>query len=420
MTDQAMRKVIISNGFNKFHLAVAAAEAYGRGSLTAFLTGAYPRPGMRRFAMGRKLARFLARREDIPDSLVHPITLPECQYQASRLVGKIPGLAGWGAWLNDRSLWRYARQAAGLIERFGPDASVYHYRAGFGHESVRVAKRLGMVALCDHSIAHPGVLEYLVNHRGQFPPAGAECAMSRFWCDILADIEQADAVLVNSDFVKETFLYQGWDPARVHVIYLGVDDQFLGAVPKIPAREMARDMEEPAQLLFAGFLERRKGGDFLMSTLATIDDQPWRLELLGDIAPDIAGANRSFLADPRVTVGGSVSRAELANRMSAAEIFIFPSLAEGSARVVFEALASGCYVITTPNTGSIVEDGIHGALVPPGDEKALAEAIRAAIRDRGRVREIGERNARLVHEKYRQDNYGKALATLYDDLVARP
>ena len=48
-----------------------------------------------------------------------------------------------------------------------------------------------------------------------------------------------------------------------------------------------------------------------------------------------------------------------------------PASVEGSARVVFEALAAGCYVITTPNAGSIVKDEVHGALVEPGSADGL-------------------------------------------------
>ncbi len=421
MTARATDKVIISNGFGKFHLAVAAAEAQRRGALSAFITGAYPTPAVRRLVTGagldggRKLARLLARREDIPVSLVQPMPWLESLQQAGYLVRRVPALAGVGAWLNETSLRHYARRAVGLIERFAPGASLYHYRAGYGHESVQAAKRMGMVALCDHSIAHPALLDYLVTHDGQLPPPGTQGAMSRFWRDVLADIEQADAVVVNSQFVKDTFLHRGWDESLVHVVYLGVDDQFLGAIPETPPRTM----EGPARLLFAGALERRKGADALMSALATIEDQPWQIELLGAIAPDIASANRPLLADPRVAIGGTVSRDELATRMAGAEIFVFPSLAEGSARVVFEALACGCYVITTPNTGSIVADGVHGALVPPGDADALAGAIRRAIADRDRVAEIGERNAALVRERYRQSGYGDGLARLYGMLTGQ-
>src|SRR5207253_238786 len=98
--------------------------------------------------------------------------------------------------------------------------------------------------------------------------------------------------------------------------------------------------------------------------------------------------------------------------------FVFPSLAEGSARVVFEALACGCYVVTTPNAGSIVEDGLHGALVAADAPGPLRDAVAAAAADRERIAAIGDANAGLIASRYRQADYGDALAALYARLAA--
>jgi hypothetical protein len=78
--------IIISNGFNKFHLAIAAAEMNRRSLLTSFITGAYPTLGLARFIekvrMNRhtKLARSLNRREDIDDRLVLSMWVSEVVY----------------------------------------------------------------------------------------------------------------------------------------------------------------------------------------------------------------------------------------------------------------------------------------------------------------------------------------------------
>ena len=58
-----------------------------------------------------------------------------------------------------------------------------------------------------------------------------------------------------------------------------------------------------------------------------------------------------------------------------ADILVYPSLHEGSAFVTYEALASGLPVITTPNAGSVVRDGVEGYIVPVRDVDALAERI---------------------------------------------
>jgi glycosyltransferase involved in cell wall biosynthesis len=231
---------------------------------------------------------------------------------------------------------------------------------------------------------------------------------------ILSDIDRADAVLVNSDFVKDTFLHLGWSADRVHVVYLGVDDNFLREVPT-RRREVSNGT---LRLLFAGRLERRKGADVLIEALRELRDTDWQLVVAGPVTPEIRSAHEEFLADDRVKLLGSLRRPELAREMLAAPVFVFPSYAEGSARAAFEALACGCYVITTPNSGTIVADGVHGALVPPGDSTRLASAIVEADRDRQRIAEIGTRNAELVATRYRQVDYGDALAALYEKLAA--
>jgi glycosyltransferase involved in cell wall biosynthesis len=233
-----------------------------------------------------------------------------------------------------------------------------------------------------------------------------------FWGYILRDIEQADAVLVNSRFVEDTFRNFGYDRVPIHTIYLGIDDAFLAHVPE---RGSASD---EFRLLFAGTFEKRKGVEILMDAMGRLDNLPWRLEVAGQVSPALVKRSRSFFSDPRVNYLGYLSLRDLASAMTRADVFVFPSLAEGSARVVFDALACGCYVITTPNTGSIVEDGIHGAVVPPGDSASLAEAIEYAYQHRDKVSEIGRNNAQSVRTKYRQCDYGDQLSCLYKGLLA--
>jgi glycosyltransferase involved in cell wall biosynthesis len=62
-------------------------------------------------------------------------------------------------------------------------------------------------------------------------------------------------------------------------------------------------------------------------------------------------------------------------RLAAADVFVFPSLFEGSAVVTYEALACGLPSVVTPNAGSVVRDGIEGFLVTPRDVETLAQRM---------------------------------------------
>jgi glycosyltransferase involved in cell wall biosynthesis len=405
----------VSTGFDKTHMTTAAREALDRKHLALAITGAYPTQAVVRwarragFAEQGRLGRLLDRGEGIPAERIRALWVPELVYAAGKALARVPHgepsaqrvcVAGWRL---------YGRLAARHLARAASAPEIYHFRAGYGQASIERARRLGMRVVCDHAIAHPAMLEVLMGERDA-PEGRLHAPINRA---ALRDIERSDCVLVNSDFVKETFLRCGWAADRVHVIYLGVDDNFLRHIPVRP-RPPAN---ESLTLLFAGRLERRKGVDVLAGALEDLDEIGWTLQMAGPVAPEAATRHRRLMGDPRVTFLGNLRRRELVAAMVESAVFVFPSLAEGSARVVFEALACGCYVITTPTAGTIVEDGVHGALVPPGDVRALREAIVAAAADPARVARIGAANATLVRERYRQRHYGDALQALYRGLL---
>lgn len=65
-----------------------------------------------------------------------------------------------------------------------------------------------------------------------------------------------------------------------------------------------------------------------------------------------------------VELTGPIPRSEMRKQFEWADVFLLPSLCEGSAISVYEALAAGLPVICTENTGSVVRNGIDGYIVP--------------------------------------------------------
>ena len=415
-----MLRVVISNGHFKFILGPAAEEMSKVGILAYFITAGYPTAKVKKcislFRVGRHkiIKRLLNREEKIPESIVRSLWLSEMVIQISLVVKKITKKTKYSEWLDDLALRIYGHQAAKIIN--ASDAAIYHYRSGYGHNSVRCAKQKGMLIVCDHSIAHPATCDFLVENHGNLPVENVSGAISRFWTGILRDVEQSDHVIVNSEFVKKTFINQGWNPEKIHVVYAGIDDEFLKVVHP---REFNLNTSQTLKILFAGDFGLRKGAESLIHALNKINDLPWQLEIVGNIDRGISQRFDSFLSDERVKISGFLPRLQLAECMSKSDIFIFPSLAEGSARVVFMAMACGCYVITTPNSGSIVEDGVHGILVPPGDSEKLEESIRQVLTlDRNTIAQVGKKNAKDIQEGYTQAQYGKNLLKVYERLLA--
>lgn len=411
--------VVVSVGHNNFHLLFSAAELASRGRLSCVLTGAYPTPLERRLLQTpllsrmRKFSKFVNRHEDIPDNLVRQNRVSEAVSALGIRMQRYPVTRARGERLLSLGLHLYGHLAENRVRAAAArGAKIYHYRAGYGQSSVAVARNLGMRLICDHSIIHPSLLAPLIEGGGCFPDVPPAPPVTGLWADVLTDIERADTVLVNSEFVARTFHFMGVDPARISVIYQGVEDKFLSCLP--PVRNYWDDESaRPPRILFAGGLSVRKGLATIQAALARPGLPPFELHLAGSMAAQDQGRFRPLLEDPRVRYHGHLSQAKLAALMSRSDIFLFPSLAEGSARVVFEAMAAGCAVITTENAGTVVKEGENGWIIPPGSVDALAERIAAVVKDAAGCSVIGRSNRSVIPRRFGQTAYGDALEALY-------
>ncbi len=410
-------KILISNGCGRFHLAYLAAGLRQRAWDVELLTGTYPSESaaallgsgpLRR--LGR-LGRILDRRVLIERDRVHADFASEAVERAARVL-KSNGAVRLGEAVEVASFRLASRRAATMVRK-ARCLDAYHFRSGFGLDSVDAARRRGIPTICDHSIAHPATLEPLMQNGGRLPEGWSPTEPRGIWSLVLRDIEKADWIVVNSDFVRETFEWVGFDTTRVKVIYLGVEPEFVRSIPERATPSKA----EPLRLLFVGTICQRKGADVLFRALSSLRDVNWHLDLVGGITSAIATAWSQFLSDPRVTWFGTVRRPEVAALMSRADAFVFPSLAEGSARVIAEAMATGCYVITTRNAGSIVQDGVHGRLVPVGDADALATVLREAASQRGALSVIGRANADAIRREYLAQHYAQRVDAFYREIL---
>jgi glycosyltransferase involved in cell wall biosynthesis len=410
-------KALVSNGSNQFHLAPLAAQLHQQGKLAGLLTAGWPTPLTTAIARpflkdNPSVQRFFNRREDLPQDMVYPSNASEILFQIGIRLRRI---SEYTEQRFDRLAFAwYAANAGRVLRKLRPD--IYHYRSCYGLSSVVVAKKIGIPAVCDHSIAHPGVLQYMVDHEGRWPDQAALHHESPLHCLMRTDIHRADALIVNSDFVRDTCIFSGIPAERIHVVYTGLTKKYLSYVPGFDFAQVTARAGRP--MLFAGGVQRRKGVPTLAQAFLRLAQKP-QLRIIGGREPGIDDipAVRELLAHERVESIATVSWPELASRMTKAPVFVFPSYCEGSARVIFEAMACGCFIITTPNSGSIVRDRVHGLVVPPGDADALAAAIRFANESSEVVARIGWANAQLVRREFRQEQYGEKILRVYDSIL---
>jgi len=100
---------------------------------------------------------------------------------------------------------------------------------------------------------------------------------------------------------------------------------------------------------------------------------------------------------------------------AALDLFVLTSLWEGMPYVILEAMACGLPVCATavPGTREIVEPGVTGVLVPPEDDRALARAVLALLRDPDRRRRMGACARQRVSEHYTTEAFLAHLERAY-------
>lgn len=147
---------------------------------------------------------------------------------------------------------------------------------------------------------------------------------------------------------------------------------------------------DPVRILSLCYIRPEKGIEYLIEAFARLRTQrPTELVLVGsrDRYPTYQAKLDALVAEhglqDRVTWAGHASYHEVARHMQEADIFAFPTLSEGTPRVLVEARANSLPLVST-NVGGIpssVTDGYDGLLVPPKDPQAMADAIERLVVD---------------------------------------
>lgn len=298
-----------------------------------------------------------------------------------------------------------------LSRKYLKDADIFHVRSGSGMGgAIARAKANGMKVIVDHSIAHPIFMDRVL--RQEYENNGAIFNMgidNLFWQGVLDDCDKADLLLVNSQFVKDTFVDAGYDRKKIHVVYLGVRRDFSQL-------KINYDIGQTIKLLFTGSFGFRKGSEYLLEAIKILNERNISCELT--IVGGTNGASKILTryAFPNVHLVGVVSQDELKEYLKNADIYVFPSLCEGCAQSGMEALAAGLPVITTRESGLPIEHGQTGFVIPSKNELAIADAVVNMMADSALRYRIG-RNAAEMMTRYTWDNYAKEVCKLYESLL---
>lgn len=213
------------------------------------------------------------------------------------------------------------------------------------------------------------------------------------------------------------------DKDRVHVVPNGIDAENFRPRPKEEARRALRFGPEPV-LLCVGRLARDKGFATAIHALGRLGDTGARLVIVGDGPEQVLleeSARRAGVSE-RVEFAGARSRADVADHLAAADIFLFPTERDEAAPLVpLEAMAASLPVVASSVGGGVelIEPGKSGLLVRPAAVEAWADAIRSLLADDALRRKMGEAARERILTSYTIEAMTKQTLDVYEIAAAR-
>lgn len=244
---------------------------------------------------------------------------------------------------------------------------VYTFNSA-GLELLEGAKQRGLKAVMEQTIAPREIeMKLLREEQERFPdwepPVPDDEAVGEFIAREHAEWEQADLILCGSEFVREGIAASGGPSEKCRIVPYGVDAKF-----QIEGRERQAG---PLRVLTVGVVGLRKGSPYVFEAARQLKGIA-EFRMVGTVGMLPAARSRSA---EFVELPGAVPRSEVHRHFAWADVFLLPSMCEGSATVVYEALAAGLPVVCTPNAGSVVRHGEEGFVVPVRDVQAIVDAL---------------------------------------------
>jgi glycosyltransferase involved in cell wall biosynthesis len=213
-------------------------------------------------------------------------------------------------------------------------------------------------------------------------------------------------------------------PGAVELVYHGLD---LARFPPPGVERPARDGTDPAApvvILSVGRAVEKKGFDNLLEALAALPATlHWRFEHVGggDLLASLKCRATELGIGDRVTWLGPLTQEALLARYRGADLFALASRVAGDGdrdglpNVLMEAQSQGLACLATRLSGipELIEDGVTGCLVPPGDTATLADALAALISDPQRRLVLGEAGQTKVRRNFDAEQAIQRLAVKF-------
>ena len=411
--------IFLSHPTGNANVRAIAKGLASKGILYQFNTTIAAFPGNIWFILGGfgPLAEFRKRNFD---TILQPLTKSYPWYELGRSLAnklKIKSLVKHesGKFSIDQIYIRFDKQVARklLNAKKNGVTAVYAYEDG-ALETFKAAKKLGLICIYDLPIAYWEIGRKLMLEEAIRLPNWAETLGGGIKDSPeklerkREELELADIVVGPGSFVLNSL--PEWAINKKTIQSPFGSPKFIE--PNCTKESNSIEISKPLRILFVGSMGQRKGLGDLFEAMKIVNNPNIELIVLGSLLAPLDFYKSEF---PNFKHEVGRAHSEVLTLMQNCDIFCLPSIVEGRALVMQEAMSQGLPIIITANTGGedLVIEGETGFLIPIRSPKAIAEKINWFFENQSCISEMGEK-AKIHAAKYTWENYAE---TIYNELT---
>lgn len=222
----------------------------------------------------------------------------------------------------------------------------------------------------------------------------------------------ADAITVPSTYARRSFIELGIPAEKIHLLPYGVLlDRF---------KKVADPPVDAFEVIYVGRISLGKGFPYLLQAFANLRVPKKRLTVIGGVDAAIKPVLEK-LPQEAVTFAGMLPQVQLKEWMSRAHVMVMPSLDDGFGMVMNQAMACGCPVIATTNTGAedLYTHGVEGFIVPIRDSPTITARMQQLADDPALQARMSEAALARVHQLGGWQQYGDGWEHLLQTLTGK-
>ena len=224
----------------------------------------------------------------------------------------------------------------------------------------------------------------------------------------LLEYDAADYICVPTNFVKSTFIEHGINSKKLFVNPYGVNPAEFKFLPKKSNKFV---------ILFCGGITLRKGAHYLIRAFNQLSLKDAELWFVGKVDPDFQAIFAKEMAQPNIKFKGPFPQIELSEVYNQANIFCLPSLEEGQAMVLHQAMRCGLPIIATEESGAAdLIDG-NGYLIASRSIDSIAERIQYLYAHSSILEHLGKRSLELSQGNYSWKDYTQRAIKIYHSII---